>query len=84
MASEGRSRVTSATRKAPSRVIIEGVQPEVDAGQFPIKRTIGEAVVVQADVDAEGHDRRAAVVKFRRVGIAHLKFIYYRTCNVWR
>ena len=30
------------------RVIIEGIQPAIDAGRFPIKRTIGEQVVVDA------------------------------------
>src|SRR5437764_1360503 len=30
------------------RVIIEGVEPEIDGGQFPIKRTIGEEVVLEA------------------------------------
>jgi starch synthase (maltosyl-transferring) len=24
------------------RVIIEGIQPAIDAGRFPIKRTVGE------------------------------------------
>jgi starch synthase (maltosyl-transferring) len=37
-------------------VIIEGVRPEIDCGRFPIKRTIGEEVVVEADVFADGHD----------------------------
>ena len=30
--------------QAPSRVVIAGVSPEVDGGQFPIKRTVGEEV----------------------------------------
>jgi hypothetical protein len=29
------------------RVIIEGVHPEIDGGQFPIKRVVGEQVIVQ-------------------------------------
>ncbi|MDR7448589.1 MAG: DUF3416 domain-containing protein, partial [Armatimonadota bacterium] len=48
------------------RVVIEGVSPEVDAGRFPIKRTVGEAVVVEADVFADGHDLVAAVLLHRR------------------
>lgn len=31
------------------RVIIEGVKPEIDGGRFPIKRTLGEKVMVEAD-----------------------------------
>ena len=38
------------------RVIIEGVRPEIDCGRFPIKRTVGERVAVEADVFTDGHD----------------------------
>ncbi len=50
----------------PSRVVIENVTPEVDCGRFPIKRTVGEKVVVEADVLAEGHDVLAAAVRYRK------------------
>src|SRR5918992_5745233 len=50
------------------RVVIEGVYPEVDAGRFPIKRTIGESVIVNADVHADGHDVLAVVLLHRRSG----------------
>jgi starch synthase (maltosyl-transferring) len=50
------------------RVVIEAVEPQVDGGRFPIKRTVGEDVVVTADVYADGHDVVAAVVLFRKVG----------------
>jgi starch synthase (maltosyl-transferring) len=53
---------------APARVLIEGVAPEIDGGRFPIKRTAGAAVTVTADIFAEGHDRLAAVLCFRRAG----------------
>ncbi len=48
-----------------ARVVIEGVKPEIDAGRFPIKRTLGEKVVVEADAFADGHDEIACVVLFR-------------------
>lgn len=51
--------------RLPSRVIIEGVEPEIDGGQFPIKRTIGEDVIVRADVYADGHDALTAVLRYR-------------------
>jgi starch synthase (maltosyl-transferring) len=38
------------------RVVIEHVHPEIDGGHFPIKRVVGERVVVQADIFADGHD----------------------------
>jgi starch synthase (maltosyl-transferring) len=50
------------------RVIIEGVHPEVDGGRFPIKRTVGEEVVVGADIFADGHDTLAAALLYRTRG----------------
>jgi len=52
------------------RVVIEGVEPQVDCGRFPVKRTVGEQVVVRADVLADGHDAVAARVLFRKAGEA--------------
>jgi len=46
-------------------VIIEGIQPAIDAGRFPIKRTIGEQVVVEADIFTDGHDLLSAVLCYR-------------------
>jgi starch synthase (maltosyl-transferring) len=50
----------------PPRVVVENVAPEVDCGRFPIKRTVGEKVVVEADVFSDGHDALSAVVRYRR------------------
>jgi starch synthase (maltosyl-transferring) len=50
----------------PPRVVVEAVKPCVDAGRFPIKRTLGEAVVVTADALADGHDEVRALLLFRR------------------
>lgn len=38
------------------RVTIEGVAPEIDFGNYPIKRAVGESVVVEADIFTDGHD----------------------------
>jgi starch synthase (maltosyl-transferring) len=46
-------------------VVIEHVDPEIDAGRFPIKRVPGERVVVEADAFAEGHDELACVLLHR-------------------
>jgi starch synthase (maltosyl-transferring) len=54
--------VSSAELDGRSRVIIEGVQPEVDAGLFPVKRVVGDTVVVEADIFADGHDVISAMV----------------------
>jgi starch synthase (maltosyl-transferring) len=50
------------------RVVIEGVSPEIDGGRFPIKRTVGEAVVVEADAYTDGHDAISLVLLHRRDG----------------
>jgi starch synthase (maltosyl-transferring) len=47
------------------RVVIEHVEPEIDAGRFPIKRTAGERVVVEADAFADGHDELACALLHR-------------------
>jgi starch synthase (maltosyl-transferring) len=50
------------------RVAIERVSPEIDCGRFPIKRVIGETVVVEADVLGDGHDQVACQVLHLREG----------------
>ena len=47
------------------RVVIEQVEPEIDGGRYPIKRTIGEKVRVSADIFADGHDRLGAMLLYR-------------------
>jgi starch synthase (maltosyl-transferring) len=46
------------------RVVIERVSPEIDCGRFPIKRVVGETVVVEADVFADGHDQIACQILY--------------------
>jgi starch synthase (maltosyl-transferring) len=50
------------------RVVIEAVKPEIDGGRFPIKRVVGERVVVEADIFADGHDSLSAVLRYRTEG----------------
>jgi starch synthase (maltosyl-transferring) len=45
------------------RVVIERIQPEIDGGRFPIKRTPGEVVDVSATIFADGHDVITAVLR---------------------
>ena len=47
------------------RVVIEAVTPEIDAGRFPAKRSVGERVTVEADVFADGHDAVSSVLRWR-------------------
>src|SRR5262249_54833464 len=50
------------------RVIVEGVTPQVDEGRYPAKRTVGEDVIVEADVFADGHDELRVILLWRRAG----------------
>ncbi len=47
------------------RVVIEAISPELDGGQIPIKRTLRERVVVEADVFGDGHDQVACALLWR-------------------
>jgi starch synthase (maltosyl-transferring) len=47
------------------RIIISGVQPEIEAGRFPCKRVLGEGLVVEADVFTDGHEALSARLLFR-------------------
>jgi starch synthase (maltosyl-transferring) len=46
--------------------VITAVNPEIEAGRFPIKRVPGERVTVTADIFAEGHGSLSATVRWRR------------------
>ena len=50
------------------RIVIEGVEPEIDGGRFPIKRIINDKVVVEADILADGHDVLSAALLYRKQG----------------
>ncbi|MBX3318931.1 MAG: alpha-1,4-glucan--maltose-1-phosphate maltosyltransferase [Nitrospira sp.] len=50
-----------------SPIIIEAVHPEVDDGRYPIKREVGDRLVVSADIFKEGHDVLTAVLRYRTI-----------------
>jgi starch synthase (maltosyl-transferring) len=64
---QGSDAIAEAGRR---RVVIEGVAPQVDCGQFAVKRTTGDEVVVEADAFTDGHDAIAVVLLHRRAGVA--------------
>lgn len=53
-----------------NRVVIEHVTPQVDGGAWPIKRVIGEQVLVEADAFADGHDAITVLLRYRDAGDA--------------
>ncbi len=52
------------------RAVIENVTPRVDDGRFPVKHVVGDKLVVEADVFADGHDEVRARLAWRRAGDA--------------
>lgn len=53
-------------KKKYRRVVIENVYPEVDGGDSPIKRAVGEKVVVEADVFCDGRLDVSAELLYRK------------------
>jgi len=47
------------------RVIIENVDPEISRGKYPVKKTAGENVSIEADIYADGHDILSAVLLYK-------------------
>src|SRR5688572_15764176 len=52
------------------RVIIENVQPVVDGGRYPVKRTVGERVDVSAHIFGDGHDHIRARLHYKKTADA--------------
>jgi starch synthase (maltosyl-transferring) len=50
---------------ATEPVVIGGVVPELDCGRYPVKREIGDWLLVSADVFRDGHDLLSAVLRYR-------------------
>ncbi|MEX1012667.1 MAG: maltotransferase domain-containing protein [Waddliaceae bacterium] len=52
----------------PERVVIQHIQPQVDGGKYPVKRTVGEIVEVTADIFVDGHDHINANLLWKKEG----------------
>jgi len=48
-----------------NRVIVEEITPQIDAGRYPVGRTVGDEVVVAAAIFGDGHDHVAARLLYR-------------------
>ncbi|MFC5696266.1 alpha-1,4-glucan--maltose-1-phosphate maltosyltransferase [Pseudomonas sp. GCM10022186] len=63
---EGESAVIRAAREP--RLAIEGVEPVVEGGRFPVKCICGQSLEVRAVIFADGHDQLAADLLWRMSG----------------
>jgi len=52
----------------PARIQIQAVEPLVDCGRYPVKRTVGDELVVSATIFRDGHDVLGAAVRYRPPG----------------
>lgn len=53
--------------RAPPRVVIDRVSPEVDGGRFAAKRVVGRDLVVAADILCDGHEELDCRLRARPV-----------------
>ena len=56
------------------RVVIEDVTPQIDAGNHPVRRVLGDEVAVNAAIFADGHDVVAARVLYRHESDSDWRF----------
>ncbi|QSR89582.1 alpha-1,4-glucan--maltose-1-phosphate maltosyltransferase [Methylacidiphilum caldifontis] len=49
------------------RIVIERIIPSVDCGAFPLKRIIGQTMVVRAHVFSDGHERISVSLAFKHI-----------------
>jgi starch synthase (maltosyl-transferring) len=54
-----RARLPKLDVKKP-RIVVGNVQPSIDGGRYPVKRIVGDTVVVEADIFTDGHPLLAA------------------------
>lgn len=52
----------------PLRVVVDNVTPALDGGRVPVKRIVGDILVIAADLLVDGHDKVGGRVLFRRPG----------------
>lgn len=48
------------------RVTIDNVHPQINGGEFPVKRVVGERLYVSADIFTDGHDKVKADLLYRK------------------
>ena len=57
-----------ASSKPPDRIVIQYPEPSIDGGRYAVKRCVGDAIDVSADIFRDGHDLLRAAVRYRRKG----------------
>jgi starch synthase (maltosyl-transferring) len=55
-------------KQPPSRILLQGIEPQVDCGRYPVKRTVGDRVDIAATIFKDGHDVLGAAIRVRAPG----------------
>jgi starch synthase (maltosyl-transferring) len=55
----------SIPKTSPPRIQIQEVEPQVDCGRYPVKRTVGDHVEITARIFRDGHEVLGAAVRHR-------------------
>ena len=66
---------------APNRILITELAPTVAGGRYPVKRTDGEPVAVEATVVADGHDELYVVLSHQTAGSSTWTDVPMRASN---
>jgi starch synthase (maltosyl-transferring) len=56
------------TNDPPPRIQIQRIEPQIDCGRSPVKRSAGDTVVVTATIFRDGYDVLGAAVRYRPPG----------------
>jgi starch synthase (maltosyl-transferring) len=54
--------------KPPTRIQILDLQPQIDCGRWPVKRSVGDRVTVGATIFRDGHELLGAAVRYKPNG----------------
>jgi starch synthase (maltosyl-transferring) len=60
--------MTPPPKKPLPRIQIQELWPSLDGGTFPVKRTLGRELAVDATIFADGHDILRAALRYRSTG----------------
>jgi starch synthase (maltosyl-transferring) len=60
--------LASTPRTPPPRIQVHDTRPTLEGGRWPVKRSLGDTVVVECDLVRDGHEVLRAVVRHRAPG----------------
>ncbi len=61
------------SNEPPARIQIQDVQPQVDCGRYPVKRSVGDTLEVSATIFRDGHDLLGATIRYKPIAASRWK-----------